>query len=143
LLEEIKMKEKKYYLFIIIALIYIAIIIEYFLIENKLISVSYGKDGGLIFIIFSICVLGSVFFIANSKFSLKFLSLSFILGFLSGLFSCYLTFKIFTLFAYILNGDNSGLNISLIWDMLTATTIMILFGLMLFKFQNSSSKKYE
>lgn len=128
------MIEKKHKLLIVIFLFYIVIIAEHFLIEFGL-NVSYGKDGGLIFRIFSLCILGSAYFFFISNLSVKYL----FLGFLLGLISCYLTFRINLYLGEILNNEMGGLNISLIYLMLTAGTMIIILGLLYNRFLKPSA----
>lgn len=104
--------------------LYLVVIAEHYLIEFGL-NVSYGKDGGLVFRIFSICVLGSAYFYFISNLVFKHL----FFGFLSGLASCYLTFKINLFLGEIIYNETGGMNISLLYLMLTALTIIILLGL--------------
>ena len=123
--------------FLKIALLYSIVILEYYLIENKIINVSYGKDGGLSFGISSICILSSFFFISNSKFSSNFFILVMILGFLSGILGCFLSYLTFLILSYLFYGDNRGLEISLFWDMIFAISIVVILGIIFNRFLNS------
>lgn len=126
---------KKY---IIILIMYLIVIAEHLLIEKGL-NVNYGKDGGLVFRIFTICFLSALYYMFKDKPLSNFIILNGCLGFVIGILTCYLVFfKINQLLGKIINNEMGGLNVSLIYHTLISITIIVIIGEISSKFQNDS-----
>jgi hypothetical protein len=132
------MEKYKNRTFIIVLMCYIIIIIEHFAIKNGL-NVSFGKDGGLVFRIATICFLGVFYFMFMDKPLSKYLIICAFVGFIVSLIACLIVFKINLFLGELINNEMGGLNISLIYLMFSSVTLIIVIGQLLSKFQDNDN----
>lgn len=87
----------------------------------------FGKDQGVIFRMIAFGISTSIYFliINNFKYRLK----TIIIGLIIGFISYVIVYTIYIIVSLILNHDNSGFDIPLLFDLIFSTLIVIIIGL--------------
>lgn len=90
--------------------------------------VHFGKDGGLLFRIFSLCFFSSIFF-----YLIKNDILYIVIGFFIGLLSYLLVFFIYIITYMAIGGSSNSWVLPVVADHLVATSIVLIVGIFLRK----------